>query len=271
MEILDTAAALELYDPRVWVAGDWHGNAAWVGSLFPAMRRHDAQMATVLQLGDYGFDHHERDTTHAVDYWARRAGIQNVLVTLGNHEDWGTVSRAHAVSPGEAIRVSEVVWLLPRPFRLTIMGRSVLSLGGASSVDRSWRTEGRDYWPDELITEQMERDAIDGGAVDILLTHEAPLNGTAEAAAVLATNPHGFPDDALAVSAAQRERIERVRRGTQPKIHFHGHIHVHGERTFEDGSRVFALNRDTKPGHVGVLDMATLQFEPLAMSAIHRR
>lgn len=42
---------------------------------------------TILQLGDYGFDHSGHGT-HAVDYWAHKAGIERFLVTLGNHEEW---------------------------------------------------------------------------------------------------------------------------------------------------------------------------------------
>lgn len=32
---------------------------------------------------------------------------------------------------------------------ITVGGCETLSLGGASSVDRAWRTEGRDWWPEE--------------------------------------------------------------------------------------------------------------------------
>ena len=55
--------------------------------------------------------------------------------------------------PGQAIRVSEVTWLLPRPARLRIGGRKILSLGGAASVDREWRVPGVSWWPDEVITD----------------------------------------------------------------------------------------------------------------------
>lgn len=102
------------------------------------MRRFDPAMRTILQVGDYGFVHDGRGT-HAVDFWAQKAGIERVLVTLGNHGAWEKITPAHALAPGHAIRVSEVVWLLPRPFRLTIAGREVLSLGGASSVDKVFR------------------------------------------------------------------------------------------------------------------------------------
>lgn len=67
MQIHAMADTFDLPDPRVWVAGDWHGNAGWIQTIFPAMRRYDSQITTVLQVGDYGFVHEDAGT-HAVDY-----------------------------------------------------------------------------------------------------------------------------------------------------------------------------------------------------------
>src|SRR5690606_25575043 len=150
--------------------------------------RHDAQIKTVLQVGDYGFLHEDAGT-HPIDYWAKKTGIERVLVTLGNHEDWHRIVTAQEdYAPGKAMRVSDVVWLLPRPFRFSIAGREVLSLGGASSVDKAHRTPGRDWFAEELITEDMERDAIAGGPADLLLTHESPTIAVPEVQQILRHN-----------------------------------------------------------------------------------
>jgi len=127
-------------------------------------------------VGDYGFDH-GGPGTHTVDFWAKNAGIQRVLVTLGNHEDWGRIVTAQGAAEGVALRVSEAVWLLPRPFRFRLAGREVLSPGGASSVDKSYRTDGKDWFEEELITEAMEAAAVAGG------------RAVPEAQAILAGNP----------------------------------------------------------------------------------
>ncbi|MEV7618869.1 metallophosphoesterase [Microbacterium sp. NPDC089321] len=254
--------SFDLADERVWVVGDLHGNARWIQTLFPAMRRFDPTIRTVLQVGDYGFDHDGRGT-HAVDFWARKAGIERVLVTLGNHEAWDRIAPAQARAPGRAIRVSEVVWLLPRPFRMTIADRKVLSLGGASSVDKAIRTPGKDWFEEELITQAMETRAILGGRADLLLTHEAPVNAAPEVRAIIASNPDGYPPDALAISAAQRQRVQRVSNAVRPVLHFHGHMHTYGTAELGDGRRVVSLDRDTRVGNAGVLDLVTLTFEPL--------
>lgn len=267
MRVLETAASFTLPDARVWAAGDWHGSSGWVQTLLPAMRRHDSQIGTILQLGDFGFDFPDHGTS-PVDFWAERAGIERVLVTLGNHEAWDQIAPAQAEAPGHAIRVSEVVWLLPRPFRLTVGGREVLSLGGAVSVDKHLRTEGKDWFADELITTQMMEDAIAGGPADVLLTHEPGATVVPEVEAVLAANPHNFPVDARAESARSRARVEHVWDAVRPGMFMHGHLHVYGDRTLDDGRQIISLNRDAMAGNAGVLDMALLEFEPLPLSTI---
>lgn len=268
MHAFETADSFDLPDPRVWVAGDWHGSAAWVQASMPAMRRYDSLMSTIVHVGDFWPDPSFLST---VDYWAARAGIERVLVTLGNHEPYGDITPLQSEHPG-AVRVSEVVWLLPRPFRFTVIGRDVLSLGGAASVDRQLRTEGRDWWPDELITEAMEHDAIAGGAVDILLTHESPgADAVPEVRRLLAGNPYGYPEAALAVSASQRQRIDHVREAVHPALHLHGHMHVAGERVLPSGQRVVSLPCDGDVGNVVLLDVATLDVERLPATALDRR
>lgn len=267
MRVLETARTIDLPDPRAWVLGDLHGNSGWVQTLFPAMRRHDSQVTTVLQLGDYGFDFPAHGTS-PVDYWARKAGIERVLCTLGNHESWGVISAAQGEAPGLAIRVSDVVWVLPRPARFTLGGRTVLSLGGAASLDRHLRTEGSDWFPDEAITDAMVDEAIADGNADLMLTHECGLTTVPEAERVIAANPHHFPHSALDASRASRERVERVREAVRPRLHAHGHLHVYGERELPDGRRIVAVNRDTMAGNAVMLDLATLTYEPLSLAAI---
>lgn len=270
MRILETADTFDLPDERVWVVGDLHCNSGWVQTVLPAMRRHNPSLRTILQLGDYGFDH-GGPGTHTVDYWAKRTGIDRVLVTLGNHEDWAHITEAQDVAPGQAIRVSDTVWLLPRPFRFRIAGRDVLSLGGASSVDKAFRTPGKDWFEKELITEAMETEAIAGGGADVLLTHESPARAVPEVRSILAGNPFGFPMEALTTSAAQRDRVQRVSDAVRPGMHLHGHMHVYGDLKHEHGRRVVSLGRDSFAGNAGVLDMRTLDFEPLSMAAIRAR
>lgn len=133
MKVLETATIFDLPDERVVLAGDWHGNMRWAREAIPAAARTGA--STILHVGDFGFwpGNEGAYFLRAVDHWARQVqrpkgapGIERILVTLGNHEDYDGLDRARdeaGAGPGVAVRVSEVVWALPRPFAFTFGGR----------------------------------------------------------------------------------------------------------------------------------------------------
>ncbi|WP_236966941.1 metallophosphoesterase family protein [Microbacterium aurantiacum] len=256
MRVFESAANVDLPDRRVAVSGDWHGNLGWLRAWAPAIRRLAPDVTTIFQVGDWWVD------PVATDAIFTATEITRVFVTLGNHEAWGEITPLLAAHPGQAVRVSEVTWLLPRPSRVRVGGRGVLSLGGAASVDRLWRVEGRDWWPDEEITDEQVAAAIAGGPTDVLLTHESP-EGTPvpEVGDVLRTNPQGWPDAALEASTRSRQQVTRVWGAVDAALLVHGHMHVAGSGALPDGRRVVALGRDGFPGNLGLLDLETLHME----------
>lgn len=247
---------ISIPDQRVAVCGDWHGNIGWVRTLAKVLSSLAPDVTTLLQLGDWWMD--PAATDEALD----GTGIERIYVTLGNHEPWDQISPLLDAHPDAAIRVSDVTWLLPRPARLTIGGRRVLSLGGAVSVDKAWRHEGVSWWVDEEIRDEHVAAAIAGGPADVMLTHESPARTPVRAVReILRTNPMGFPDDALADSAASRGRVAEVWDATHPELLVHGHMHVAGGGATKDGRRVASFGRDAHEGNLGFLDMQTLRIE----------
>ncbi|WP_279072329.1 metallophosphoesterase [Microbacterium lacticum] len=193
-----------------------------------------------------------------IDYWSRRSGIERILVTLGNHEPYNEYTPLLEAHPGRAIRVSQFVWLLPRPWRLEIHGREILSLGGAASVDRKWRTPGKDWWDDERILDEHVV-AASARSADVMVTHESPDDTpVAQVAALPRCNPNGFPDDALEESAASRAQVDKVWTAVNPKLLFHGHMHVAGSGTTADGHTVVSLGRDAAEGNAALLDLVDM-------------
>lgn len=248
--------SLELPDTVVAVAGDWHGDAWWAGRAIAAIHRANPQVRTVLQLGDFWSSAAMLD---AVDEACRNTGIEQVLVTLGNHERWDVLGPRLAANTIEPIRLSTTVFALPRPYRFTVGRRAILSLGGAASVDQLWRTEGESWWPDERITADMVQQAQRGGAVDILLTHESPENTpVAPVRWILKTNPGGYPDAALHESAESRQRVTAVWDATLAALLMHGHMHEFGEGSTTDGRRVISLGMNRRDGNVVLVDLSSL-------------
>lgn len=263
MDVLEHTPSVHVADERVAVCGDWHGNLGWLRTLAPAVTRLAPGVTTVLQLGDWRMD------TETSDRIFTEVGIQRVYVTLGNHEPWPWIVRLFDAHPGHAVRVSDVTWLLPRPARLHIGGRELLSLGGASSVDRAYRTEGRDWWAEEAITDEHVDAAIAGGAADVMLTHESPAGTPVRAVQeLLSTNPFGFPNDALAESEASRARVTRVWDAVRPSLLMHGHLHVPGGGVMADGRRVVSLGSDAQQGNLALLNMLTLEVDTPSLRQI---
>lgn len=131
MQVLESTRRMMLPDPRSWVCEGWHGNAGWLQTALPAMHRLDRRITTLLHAGDRWMD------LDAADYWSARSGIDRVLMTLGNHERWGEYTPLLDSHPGAAVRVSDVVWLLPRPWRFEIFGREILRVGAGAKRERT--------------------------------------------------------------------------------------------------------------------------------------
>ena len=263
LHALEVAREISLPDQRVAVIGDIHGNFRWLDIITRAVQMLAPEVTTVLQLGDWAMD---PDTTDEV---LDGTNIERIYVTLGNHEPWNQVTPLLEKHPGAAVRVSKITWLLPRPARLTVGGREVLSLGGAVSVDRTWRQEGVSYWKDEEITSEHVKAAIAGGPADLMLTHEPPARTPVRAVQeILRTNPMGFPDDAIRDSANSRARVAKVWNIVYPELLIHGHMHAPGGGQTEYGLRVASLGQDGQQGNLGFLDMRTLRIETPSLRQI---
>lgn len=256
MEALAYASVITLPDQRVAVCGDWHGNVGWIRTLARVLPELAPDVTTILQLGDWWID------PDVVDEALADTSIDRIYVTLGNHEPWDQITPLLDANPGSAVRVSELTWLLPRPARLTIGGRSVVSLGGAASVDRLRLRAGAAWFPEESITDVQVAAAIAGGPADLMLTHESPARTPVKVVReVLRTNPMRFPAETLAESAQSRERVARVWDAVRPELLMHGHIHVAGGGATDDGRRVASFGRDTMQGSLAFLDLRTLRLE----------
>lgn len=263
MRVLEDTSSITLPDQRVAVCGDWHGNVGWVRTLARVLPTLAPDVTTLFQLGDWWLDPVATDELFAY------TSIERIYVTLGNHEPWDQITPLLDAHPGAAIRVSTLTWLLPRPARLSIDERSILSLGGATSVDRESRKEGLTWWPDEAITDTQVEAAIAGGPADLMLTHESPADTPVRPVReILRTNPHRFPTTALADSAASRARVSEVWDAVHPELLAHGHMHVAAGGKTEDGRRVASMGRDTHEGNLGILDLRTLRMETPSLAVI---
>ena len=257
---------------QVVFAGDWHGNLLWATSRLQSIGSSGA--TTILHVGDFGIwpGSSGKRYLQAVDNTCARYDL-NILITPGNHEDWARLTTLWAnpkrrdPGTGEALplHLTEHVQVLPRGHRFTIDETTFLSFGGAASVDRHLRTEGVDWWPEEMPSEADVESAVVGGPVDVLITHDTPESEWCVPAVreTLARNPHGWPQDSLTWAAVSRSRVNRVFEAVRPRLLVHGHHHVWGDRSVQlpgaaHQTRVVSLGADGEPGNVWRLDLDTV-------------
>ena len=249
-------------ETRVAVAGDWHSNIMWIQQALSALHRFAPGVSTILHTGDFSILPEARGKRflQAVDAACRENGIDRILVTPGNHEDWPRLDTLFAARPGEAIRLSASVWVMPRGYRFSIHGRTVMSFGGAASLDAAYRRTRGTWWASEMPKSEDVAAAVVAGDVDVLITHETIMDGTAQVEARLLANPLHWDETALAYSRQSRALITYLWQGVKPAILAHGHIHVADQRTVQSGQRIYALANDGQRKNIGVVDLASLAW-----------
>jgi len=246
----------------VAVAGDWHGDRMWAQSVIAALHVVAPDVLSILHLGDFGVlpDRLGKGMLKAVDSACAQSGIERVLVTPGNHEDWDRLMARFASKPNVAVQLSEVVWVLPPGFRFALAGRSFLSFGGAASLDFAYRQARGAWWPSELPDESAAAEANAAGTADVLLTHETVNGGTAAVEKILRSNPMNWDTDALEYSALSRQRITKLWDGVHPALLAHGHMHVADRVELPDGRRVVSLGCNRQRKNIGLLNLADLAW-----------
>lgn len=244
-------------EERVAIAGDWHGDTDWVRHALPKLHTTAPDVQTILHLGDF---EKGDELLAVVDEACRAAGISRVLVTPGNHEDWGLLHTLFAAQPGEPVQLSTMVWALPRGFRFQLADRSFLSFGGAASIDYARRTTGFSWWPTEIPADNDVAAAITGAPVDVLLAHDTVDGGTAETELVLRSNRAGWSAEALDYAAMSRARVTRVWDDSQAKVLAHGHFHTQGEIELPSGRRVYSVAANNNPGNIALLRLRDLAW-----------
>lgn len=244
------------------VAGDWHGDLAW--AVITARSAAREGVTTLLHVGDFGLDwpgpkrarYEFRLNKHLMEL-----GI-TLIVSGGNHDNWATIQKLPVESDGLATFRSNIR-VLPRGGRTEISGLVVGGLGGAFSVDKFHRTEGKDWWHNEEPTQAEADQLIDAGSVDVLITHDAP-------AGIPLVSEFDLPPDINLQAEQTRVLLRSVVEALRPAHLFCGHWHqrkIH-ELEYPDGSvtRIDVLNREHYRQENAVLvwpGATPLRIEPL--------
>jgi len=149
----------------VIVVGDSHSARV---PLNRVLRDNEGLIEMVLHCGDIGYFPRLKDFPPITDFGHRDVPM---YFCEGNHDDHETLRGL-----GDNHEVARNIFFMKRGSILVLPdGRSVLFMGGASSWDWKYRTEGVDYFPKlEYITE-ADLVNLPASQVDIVISHTAPL------------------------------------------------------------------------------------------------
>lgn len=216
-----TTWPMPLHPERIAIAGDWHGNIPV--ALAQITRAQEAGADVLVHCGDFGYWKPGPSTDRYLSRIERLlASFELALAWVdGNHEAHDRLLN-QPIDPDTGLRsVTSHVWHLPRGFRWRFGEHTWMALGGAHSVDRNWRVEGRDWWPQEFLSDAEIAYASRPGPVDVMVCHDAP-----DTVDIPAIRGHSsWPQGDLARSAAHRKLIGDVVRSIRPSVLWHGHYH----------------------------------------------
>ena len=166
----------------------------------------------------------------------------------GNHENFVHLKkfRKKEWNGGTVSFLTEHCIWLRRGQIYTIDGSTFLTIGGADSIDKAWRTPLISWWKDEAITRRdintaKKNLALHGNKVDYILTHCAPtfIHHIIARQEKYNDNHHGCKPD-----SKNEALLQEIDEATDFKKWYFGHYHI--DRTFENG-KYECLYRTVKP------------------------
>lgn len=185
---------------KILVLGDIHGNWKAANAVIKMVSEIVAFEA-IFQAGDLG------ERFPGVKSWQPNTDVP-IYWCDGNHDNFD------AIEDGD---FNPRLTYMPRGSVLEIGGRKVLFFGGATSIDRMWRIEGRDWWPQEAITEKQVSDCLDADHknIDTIVSHDRPLN----------YHTKRMVKYKVEYGRSDRIALQSIVDKYRPTRHFYGHYH----------------------------------------------
>ena len=170
---------------KMFVVGDIHGNPVIMSSKnFPEGK--DLSIDdVVVQLGDFGIiweDKIDAPENHWMEWLSDKPFT--VLVVPGNHENFNRIFDLPIIEKwGGKVREYKTyrnsIYFAERGEVYTIGTRKILTIGGALSIDKEYRTLDVSYWTQELLSKADEENTLNNldlnnWKVDYVFAHTCP-------------------------------------------------------------------------------------------------
>ncbi len=211
---------------KILFCGDFHANWSEVHRMLD--HHLDGSIDLVVQVGDFGYWPNSIREMYGVENLLDDRDMQLLFVD-GNHENHEALAELEAPGPFfGSMKVTNHIHWMPRGSILEYEDLKIGFFGGASSLDKQWRTPGYDWFSTETPTDEdlqvLYDNVVRYGTPDVMITHEVPII----AGPRYDEGHHGamFPK-------VDRDIADRLRKGimmqaydiVQANLWFYGHHH----------------------------------------------
>lgn len=219
-----------MYEPtKLAIAGDWHGNPGWARHAIEYAKDNGAD--AMIQVGDFGFWRPE--DPDSAEYLKRvSTAVKKHEMPFfwlpGNHEYWpGLPELGRGKRPS---LINGNLIFLPIGYRWEWWGKRFMAVGGAFSIDRFLRTEGKGWWPEEVLTdEDVNWCCHQPHGMDVIFSHDCPT-GIDIPGIGPDSKPRGgaqhWPPLMLEQAGQHRRMMKSIWDKHKPQRWYHGHFHV---------------------------------------------
>ncbi|HEX9086143.1 MAG TPA: metallophosphoesterase family protein [Arthrobacter sp.] len=238
---------------KVVVAGDWHGNLLWMQRVLRAAAGDGHKV--IVHVGDLAV------------LWPGASKFTTILKRLleeldllfifadGNHDVHPALRALPLNADGFGV-ISDRLLYAPRGHRWSLSGQRFGALGGAYSVDRRSRVQGKSWWIGEEVTDR-DVHRLGRERLDVLISHEVPMGID-----VVSTIGGRLPEMIEREAEICRRLVRDAVRNTEPHLVFSGHWHQRRTGLMPGmATRVHVLDREFFSGNLVLLDLATLAVE----------
>lgn len=186
-----------------------------------------------IQVGDFGLmgnrvEDYLKEINNTLSTYGKK-----MYVIDGNHEDHHWLRES--IKDNSTFNLAENVVYVGRGTALEILGKNILFVGGAYSIDRQYRTLNISYWEEEVISEADVEKAIKNKNVDVLVSHDVPSENLFYTLQKLGS---GIADEGTLLNS---NRLMKIVDETNPSVIIHGHYHIY-YKTVTNGRMYIGLD-----------------------------
>lgn len=195
---------------KILCVGDPHADLWNMKSIFRLAIREKCDRIHVL--GDFGVFPNIPQCKEFLDYVSLESIQSNIPVSFidGNHENHNYLRQLLETNTSENIFVKPGIEYWFRGKYIENIPETILSIGGAYSIDKIHRTVNVDWFFGEMISEEDVKKC--DKKADVIFSHDCPLGVN-----------FGFKNDESTYQ--NRKFLTDICEKVQPKILIHGHYH----------------------------------------------